>query len=139
MTQDLLGGQIDVYLGAMGSTSTAFISNGSGKLKLLSIISPERLPQFKDAPATHDTESLEDFTYSLWIGLFVRKETPDNIVQALHHALDAAMSDPAVKKAGESAQFILAKPQSQAQADTDYANSIAQYRGIAKSIGFKPE
>lgn len=139
LTTDLIGGQIDVYLGAMGATSTAYLQKGSDKLKLLSIISPERLEQFKSVPSTQETSSLKDFTYSLWLGLFVKKDTPENIVQSLHRAMDKALTDPAVITAAESAQFAMAKPQTQAQADHDYAQSITQYREIAKSINLKAD
>jgi len=139
MTQDLLGGQIDVYLGTMGTTSTALVSDGSGRLKLLSIISPERLDRFKDVPAASDVEALKDFSYSLWLGLLVRKETPDDVVQTLHRALGEALTDPAVKQAGEATQFIVARLEPLAQAQQGYAASIAQYRDIANAVGFKPE
>ncbi|GAB3630218.1 hypothetical protein PTE30175_04203 [Pandoraea terrae] len=40
MTQDLVSGQIDIYVGAMGASSTGFVSNG--KIKMLAVMSPER-------------------------------------------------------------------------------------------------
>ncbi len=74
MTQDLVGGQIDLYLGAMGANSPGMVA--AGKLKLLAIISPERLDTYRNVPSVRDSRSLQDFTYSLWVGLFVRKGTP---------------------------------------------------------------
>lgn len=137
LTTDLIGGQIDVYLGAMGATSSAFLLKGSDKLKLISIISPKRLEQFRQVPSASATASLKHFTYSLWLGLFVKSDTPDTIVQSLHRAMDKALADPAVKTAAASAQFAMASPQSAAQADQEYTTSIAAYRDIAKSINFK--
>jgi tripartite-type tricarboxylate transporter receptor subunit TctC len=138
MTQDLIGGQIDVYLGAMGPTSTTLTTNGSGKLKLLAIISPERLDQLKAVPSANSAASLRDFTYSLWLGLLVKKGTPENVVQALHRAMGNALADPVAIKAAESLQVVLAKPQPLAQANKTYTESMAQYRAIAQSIGFRP-
>ncbi len=138
MTQDLIGGQIDVYFGAMGASSTSYVSNG--KLNLLAVISPERLDQFKSAPiATQTAPSLKDYSYSLWVGLFVKKGTPDPIVQSLNRALNYALADPSAKTAVEAAQVSLAKPQSADQADQDYATSIAKYRAIAASLNLKPQ
>ncbi|SPA52219.1 Bug family tripartite tricarboxylate transporter substrate binding protein [Cupriavidus taiwanensis] len=138
LTTDLIGGQIDLYLGAMGATSTPLVTNGSGKLKLLAIISPERLDLFRNIPAASHTTSLKDFSYSLWLGLFVKKGTPENIVQALNRAMNKSLSDPVVKKAADSLQVVLAQPQSQAQAEQLYAASTARYRAVFQSIGFRP-
>ncbi|MBS0466219.1 MAG: hypothetical protein JSR14_03250 [Proteobacteria bacterium] len=50
------------------------------------------------------------------------------------------MNDPAVARtAMGGAQMVLAKPQTLAQAEQAYADSIERYRAIAKSIGLKPE
>lgn len=138
MTVDLIGGQIDLYFGAMGATSTPLVTNGSGKLKMLGIISPERLDIFKNVPAANSADQLKDFTYSLWLGLFVKKGTPDNIIQALHTALDKALLDPAAKKAANTLQVVLAQPQTKSQADQLYQESTTQYRAVFQSIGFKP-
>lgn len=137
MTTDLVGGQIDVYLGAMGANSPGMVA--AGKLKLLAIISPERLDAYRNVPSVSDTPSLKDFRYSLWVGLLVKKGTPEPVVQALHQATTAAMKDPALAHTAASVQDVLAQPQTLAQADQIYAESIAQYRAIAKSINLQAE
>lgn len=138
MTMDLIGGQIDLYLGAMGATSTPLITSGSGKLKMLAVISPERLEIFKGVPAANSAAPLKDFTYSLWLGLLVKKGTPDDIIKILHAALNKALLDPAAKKAADTLQVVLAQPQTQTQADQLYNESTTRYRAVFQSIGFKP-
>lgn len=137
MTQDLVGGQIDLYLGAMGANSPGMVA--AGKLKLLAIISPERLNAYRDVPSVRDSKTLQDFTYSLWVGLFVKKGTPDPVVQTLHKAITAAMGDPALAHVAEGAQIVLAQPQTLAQAEQTYTESVSQFRAIAKSINLKAE
>ncbi|WP_334109177.1 Bug family tripartite tricarboxylate transporter substrate binding protein [Methylobacillus sp.] len=138
LTVDLIGGQIDLYLGAMGATSTPHITNRTGKLKMLAVISPERLESFKSVPAANDSVLLKDYTYSLWLGLFVKQGTPEIFIQKLHGALNKALADPAAKKAADTLQVVLAQPQTLAQADQLYKTSTAQYRAMFKSSGFKP-
>lgn len=137
MTTDLVGGQIDLYLGAMGANSPGMVA--AGKLKLLAIISPERLDTYKDVPSVSDTPSLKNFRYSLWVGLLVKKGTPEPVIQALHQATTTAMKDPALAHTAASVQDVLAQPQSLAQADQIYAESIAQFRAIAQSVNLKAE
>lgn len=137
MTQDLVGGQIDLYLGAMGANSPGMVA--AGKLKLLAIISPERLDTYKDVPSVRESKALKDFTYSLWVGLFVKKGTPDPVVQTLHKATTSAMTDQALAHVAAGAQIVLAQPQTLAQAEQTYTESVAQFRAIAKSIHLKAE
>lgn len=137
MTQDLVGGQIDLYLGAMGALSPGMVA--AGKLKLLAIISPERLDTYKDVPSARDSKSLKDFTYSLWVGLFVKKGTPEPVVQALHKAITSAMADPGLSRVAAGVQIVLAQPQTLEQAEQTYIESVAQYRAIARSINLQAE
>jgi tripartite-type tricarboxylate transporter receptor subunit TctC len=137
MTQDLVGGQIDLFLGAMGSNSTGLVANG--KLKMLAIVSPERLDTFQNVPSVRESRSLKDLTSSLWVGLFVRKGTPAAVVQALHKAMTSAMADPALSRAAAGVQIVLARPQTLAQAEQAYAESIERFRAIARSIQLKAE
>lgn len=137
MTQDLVGGQIDLFLGAMGANSTGLVA--AGKLKMLAVISPERLNTFQNVPSVRESKALKDFTYSLWVGLFVKKGTPEPVLQALHKAITSAMVDPALGRAAEGAQVVLARPQTLAQAGQFYTESVERFRAIAKSIDLKPE
>ncbi|MBS0493836.1 MAG: tripartite tricarboxylate transporter substrate binding protein [Proteobacteria bacterium] len=135
---DLAGGQIDLYFGSLGTNASGLISNG--RLKVLGVISPERLDTYKSVPSVNESKSLKGFTYSLWQGLFVKKGTPEPVIQVLHKAATSALNDPAVARtAMGGAQMVLAKPQTLAQAEQAYADSIERYRAIAKSIGLKPE
>ncbi|MBP0625081.1 Bug family tripartite tricarboxylate transporter substrate binding protein [Cupriavidus consociatus] len=136
MTLDLVGGQIDLFLGALGTNSAGFIRDK--KIKMLAVVSPERSAEFQNVPATADAKSLKDYSYSLWVGLLVKKDTPEPVVNTLRQAITAALRDSALKTSAESANVIVAKPQSLSQAQDDYSRSVAQYRSIAKSISLQP-
>ncbi|MBS0467176.1 MAG: tripartite tricarboxylate transporter substrate binding protein [Proteobacteria bacterium] len=137
MQIDLLAGRIDLYLGGMGTVYTGSVA--SGKLKMLGMISSSRLDTFKDIPLVRETKGFKDYEYGLWLGLQVRKETPEPIVDVLRKTVVTAMSDPAYIRAAEASQVIVSTQQTSTQANEVYSASIAQYGAIAKSINLQPQ
>ena len=51
---------------------------------------------FKKAPTLNESKALKGFVFEMWSGYFVRKDTPEAVVQALHKALSEVANDPAV-------------------------------------------
>ena len=54
---------------------------------------------FKKAPTLNESKALQDFVFEMWSGYFVRKDTPEAVVQALHKALSEVANDPSVREA----------------------------------------
>lgn len=134
---DIGGGQVDfavlVYSAAMGAMAD------QGRLKVIGQLGGQRSELLKDVPTVSEGKELKDFSYKIWSGFMVPKNTPEDVVQRLHKAIGATLKDPAVRSQ-LAVQTQLASPQmSLAEAAKFYDAEIARYRAIAKSINLQPQ
>ncbi len=135
--QDLIGGQVDIFLAPYGKMYDDL--HRDGKVKVLAMLNPERLDTVKQYPAISESRALKDFTFNIWTGYFVKKDTPEPVVQALHKAITQTLNDPAVRTSLEANSQILAKPLAPAAVAKAYADGTAQFRAIAKSVNLQPQ
>jgi len=135
--QDLLGGQVDIFLAPFGKAYDEL--QKQGKLKVLAMLNSERLESVKDFPAISESKSLKNFTFNIWTGYFVKKDTPEPIVQTIHKAITDSLSDPAVRAGLEANSQLVPKPLSLQAVDKAYADGTTQFRAIAKSINLQPQ
>ena len=84
-----------------------YAEDKTGKLKVLAVLNSERLPMVKDFPAISESKALKDFTFTIWTGYFVKKDTPEPIVRQLNGALIQALAWPEVR---QKLQDISAEP-----------------------------
>jgi tripartite-type tricarboxylate transporter receptor subunit TctC len=89
---DLVGGQVDIMCDQ--TTNTTGQIQG-GEIKAYAVTTPERVESLPDLPTTAE-EGLDDLQVSVWHGLYVPAETPDEIVQKLSDALKVALADQSV-------------------------------------------
>jgi tripartite-type tricarboxylate transporter receptor subunit TctC len=89
---DLVGGQVD-FMCDQTTNTTGQIQ--SGDVKGYAVTTPERVESLPDLPTTAEA-GLPDVEVSVWHGLYVPAETPDDVVQALTDALAAALKDKGV-------------------------------------------
>jgi tripartite-type tricarboxylate transporter receptor subunit TctC len=135
--QDLMGGLVDIFMTPFGKGHGQLVDEG--KLKVVGVLSAERQAMFKNAPTLNESKALKGFVFEMWSGYFVRKDTPEAVVQALHKALSEVANDPAVRAALEAQSMVVPRPQPLATMSKVYADNIARYRGIAKAINLQPE
>lgn len=135
--QDLLGGQVDIFLAPFGKSYDELAKQG--KLKILAMLNTERLEGVKDYPAITESKALKNFTFNIWTGYFVKKDTPEPIVQTIHKAITESLTDPAVRSGLEANSQLVAKPLSLQAVDKAYVDGTAQFRAIAKSINLQPQ
>lgn len=86
---DLVGGQVD-FMCDQTTNTTAQIQ--AGEVKAYAVTTPERVASLPDLPTTEEA-GLPEVQVSVWHGLYVPAETPDEVVQALTEALQAALQD----------------------------------------------
>ena len=134
---DLMSGQIDIFLAPYGKKYDEMHKKGT--LKVLAMLNSERLESTKAYPAISESKQLKDFTFNIWTGYFVKKDTPEPVVNALHKAITETLGDAGVHQALEANSQLLPKPQSLAVADKAFADGISQFRAIAKSINLQPQ
>jgi len=86
---DLVGGHVD-FMCDQTTNTTGQIQ--AGEVKAYAITSAERNPALPDLPTAAEG-GLADFNLTIWHGLYVPAGTPDEIVQKLTAALQAALTD----------------------------------------------
>lgn len=85
---DLLGGQLDFLF----DPGLAIEHIRAGRLRLLAVGSPERLPQFPDAPTLNEL-GLTGFDVESIFGVFVPAKTPPEIIARLNTEINKALAD----------------------------------------------
>lgn len=133
--QDLAGGQVDVSFIVVGAQQMGLVDQG--RMKVLGTLAPAgkvEAPFLKAFPSINDSKVVKDFAYNAWTGYFVRKDTPEPVVQALNKALATAMGDPEVRKQLEQLGGMLPAMMTPAEASKEYETQTARFRAIAKSI-----
>jgi tripartite-type tricarboxylate transporter receptor subunit TctC len=135
--QDLMGGQVDIFITPYGKGQVQLVEEG--KLKAPAVLSAERQELFKKVPTLNESKALKGFVYETWAGFFVHKDTPEPVVQALHKALSEVANDTTVRTALEGQAMIVPRPQSLAALDKIYSDNTAKYQAMAKSMRLQPQ
>ena len=86
-------GEVDASMQGLG-TVTALLQ--SGKLRLLAVSTPTRLPQYPNVP-TFSEAGLDGFTFNSWFALVAPAGTPAHIVTRLNSEISAALADSATR------------------------------------------
>jgi tripartite-type tricarboxylate transporter receptor subunit TctC len=86
---DLLGGHVDFMCDQTTNTTEQILA---GEIKAYAVTTPERVASLPDVPTTEE-EGLPDIQVGVWHGLYVPADTPDDVVQTLTAALQAALQD----------------------------------------------
>lgn len=135
--QDLMAGLVDIFITPYGKSHGQLVDEG--KLKVVGVLSAKRQDMFKKAPTLDESKALKGFVFEMWSGYFVRKDTPEHVVQALHKALSEVANDPSVRAALEAQAMIVPRPQALPAMNKVYADNMSRYRGIAKSMNLEPQ
>ncbi len=135
--QDLIGGQVDIYLAPFGRNYVDL--QKKGRIKILAMLNKERLEGVKQYPAISESKQLRNFEFTIWTGYFVKKDTPEAVVQVLHKGLSESLNDPGVRSGLETNSLLVSKPLPLAELSKAYTDGIAQFRAIAKSINLQPQ
>jgi tripartite-type tricarboxylate transporter receptor subunit TctC len=89
----LISGDVDTTFSSSGS---ALPQVNAGKLKLLAVCSPRRLPTLPNVPAV--AETLKGYEISTWYGLAGPAKLPKDIVTRLNREVTAILKEPDVAK-----------------------------------------
>jgi tripartite-type tricarboxylate transporter receptor subunit TctC len=131
---DVMGNQVPAILGTLSGILPHI---KSGKLKAIAVTSKERSPLIAEV-ATIAESGFPGYESDTWIGTFVPRATPGNVVAKLHQATLAALKDPAVAARMESqaGQVIGGSP---AELDALVAREIRIFTQVVKELNLKPE
>lgn len=137
LLSDLMGGQIDMAFLPMGGSIPQTILDG--KINGLAVTAKTPHPMFKQFPPMAAMKGLEGMDFDIWAGIQVHKNTPDNVVNALNKAFNAAMEVPETRKAFEANGNLILPSRTPAELARVYQGEIERYRAIAKSINLQPQ
>jgi tripartite-type tricarboxylate transporter receptor subunit TctC len=134
---DLVGGQVDFMCDQTTNTTEQI---KAGAIKAYAITSAERNPALPDLPTTAEG-GLPDLDVSIWHGLYVPKDTPDEVVQKLNAALKTALADPTVQERfAELGTTTVADDLSTPEAHAERLSSqIDLWNGVFESAGVQPQ
>jgi tripartite-type tricarboxylate transporter receptor subunit TctC len=135
--QDLLAGEVDIFLAPYGRRYDDYAKQG--RLKLLAMLNRARLDNVKAYPAISESKLLREFAFNIWTGYFVKKDTPEAVVQRLHKAITDTLNDPAVRAGLDAHSLLLAEPLPLDAVGKAYAEGTAQFRAIARAINLQPQ
>jgi tripartite-type tricarboxylate transporter receptor subunit TctC len=94
MTQDALGGQVEL---AVGSVAVLASHVKGGKLRAVAVTGDKRSQAMPDVPALAE-QGLPGFSALAWWGIFAPAGTPQPVIDKLHAELVKAINAPDVKK-----------------------------------------
>jgi tripartite-type tricarboxylate transporter receptor subunit TctC len=101
--QDLLGGQVDIFI----TTPASVVQHiKADKLKGLAVTSNSRLSSLPQVPTTREAD-LKDFTLDSWFALYAPAGTPNEVVQLLNTELAKILANPDIKKKAEDAGTLI--------------------------------
>ena len=134
---DLIGSQIDIFISPYAAPHIEMVK--AGKLKIVTAISPKRQTPIPNVPTVDEGKALKGFHYNIGTGYYVKKDTPEAVVQVLHKAIIAGLADADVRAAIAGAGGEPAPSTPLDQSARAYASEIAQFTAIAKSINLQPQ
>jgi tripartite-type tricarboxylate transporter receptor subunit TctC len=97
---DLIGGQVDMLFTSIAGPMAQV---RSGRLRILAVSSPRRLPLLPDVPAI--AEKVPGYEFETWLGLAAPRSTPAAAVSRIAAEVAGVMQDPAVLRRLEEAGF----------------------------------
>ena len=100
---DLTGGHIELVVGAAGTLKPLA---DAGKVKLLAVMSKERMPFLPDVPTV--AETFPGFEMVTFLGLMAPKGTPAEAVAVLNREVNKILAVPAEREALEKQGMIVA-------------------------------
>jgi len=137
LLQDIAGGQVDfavlVYSASMGALAD------QGKLKVIGQLGAQRSELLQNVPTASEGKELQNFSYKIWTGFMVPKQTPEDVVQRLHTAISKTLQDPTVRSQLAAQTQAASSAMSLADSAKFFDSETARYRAIAKQVNLQPQ
>jgi len=124
---DVAGGQVQV--GFQGLATVTSLVKG-GKLRLIGVTTPARLPPFPDVPTVSES-GLPGFEFNSWFTIMAPAGTPKDIIARLNSEIVKALADPEVREK-LNAQGLTIRGSSAEELRSATRDQLAKYARIVK-------
>jgi tripartite-type tricarboxylate transporter receptor subunit TctC len=131
---DVAAGQVPVAFQGL-ATVTPLIRGG--KLKLLGVTTPKRLPQFADTPTVSES-GLPGFEFNSWFALMAPAGTSPDVIARLNAEVLKALAAPDVREKF-SAQGLTIRGSSASELGAATREQLAKYARLIKQAGITSE
>ena len=127
-------GEVDAAMQGLG-TVTALLQ--AGKLRLLAVSTPARLPQYPAVP-TFTEAGMKDFTFNSWFAMVAPAGTPKAVVDRLNDEVKKALNDTATR---DKLLSLGVTPRGTSSSDFGVAtrNQYELYRKLIQDKGIRAE
>jgi tripartite-type tricarboxylate transporter receptor subunit TctC len=109
----------------------------AGKLRLIGVTTPRRLPQFPDVPTVSES-GLPGFEFNSWFAIMAPAGTPRDITQRLATEVQKALADPEVREK-LAAQGLTPRGSSPEELGTATRAQFAKYGALIKANNITAE
>lgn len=109
----------------------------AGKLRLLAVSTPKRLPQFPEVPTVAES-GLPGFEFNSWFAIMAPAGTPKAIVQRVQAEVVKALGDPSVREQ-LMAQGLTPRGSSPEELATALRAQLARYEALIRQAGITAE
>jgi len=130
---DVIGGQVQLGIGAYTSMS---VQVKSGRVKLMAVTNPVRVPLNPDLPIVAD--AVPGYDSRGWFGYIAPAGTPRDMVARLNEEINRAMKLPDVAEKMTSAGLIIVTESPEFFGDM-IRSDYAKYGKLTRDIGFQPQ
>ncbi len=128
----LAGHEVDTAFQGI-ATVNALVKGG--KLRLIAVSTPRRLPQFPDVPTVGES-GLPGFEFNSWFAMVAPAGTPKTMLQKLHGEVVKALADPSVKDQ-LMAQGLSPRGSSPEELGGALRAQLSRYETLIKQAGIK--
>jgi tripartite-type tricarboxylate transporter receptor subunit TctC len=135
MFQDLASGQVEFAILPYATSYKGL--QEQKKLKMLGWVSKTRNPFIPELASLGESKALPNFDHSIWAGIFVRRDTPEDIVRKINAAMADMMKTPEVRTAVGNTGSIVIDTTSLEVAQKFYEDQVKTLDAMTKDINFK--
>ncbi|MEY5097538.1 MAG: hypothetical protein RJA36_257 [Pseudomonadota bacterium] len=135
--QDMLGGQIDLFITPYGAPHVTLAKEG--KIKFITALSAQPQRLIPQVSPVDQAPALKGFHYQIASGYYVKKGTPEPVVEALHRALTKVLFDAELRNTLQAQGQEPSEPLRLDEAAKAYAAEVKQYQDIARTIKLKAQ
>jgi tripartite-type tricarboxylate transporter receptor subunit TctC len=132
---DVMGGHVPLMFDGL-ATSLPLVR--SGRLKVLAVSTPKRMPQLPDVP-TFQEAGYPQMDATAWMGLWCKPDVGAPAQARLRAAALKVLADPALRTRMLDTGFDVGQPRATEEMARELHSDYERVGAVLKSIGFRPE